>query len=366
MNTIAIVDLQFGSTGKGLLAGYVSTKRPIDMVVSANMPNAGHTYVEPDGTARVHKVLPSGIYSKSLKYIGIGPGAVFDLNRLIVEVDGIRSIGITAQVLIHAQAGILYPHHSEAERNSLSHISSTMQGSMEALVEKMRRGKQSNVADNLSDTDGESLEMLGIQIVDNREWMRIVSSMKLVLVEGSQGYSLGISAGFYPYCTSRDCTVWRLMADCAVPASRLRMEVIGSARVHPIRVGNTPDGYSGDCYHDQVELSWESVGVAPELTTVTKRERRVFSFSAEQIRQAAMANDVDHIFLNFCNYDPGITATVIERIDEVTVNDAEFVAMRGWPDYMKMPSMVRFLGFGPSGRHVLDMRPERWESESPL
>lgn len=358
MKVTAIVDLQFGSTGKGLLAGYLSTKRPFDMVVSANMPNAGHTYVEPDGFARVHKVLPSGIYSKEMKFIGIGPGAVFDVNRLIFEVVAIRERGITAHILIHAQAGVLKPEHRETEQNSLSHISSTMQGSMEALVEKMRRGPGANTADNLPDDIGAELERMGVYVVANAEWMRVLSSCENVLVEGSQGYSLGISAGFYPYCTSRDCTVWRLLADCAVPVNPRNMEVIGSARMHPIRVGNTPDGYSGGCYNDQIELLWEFVGVAPELTTVTKRERRVFSFSVEQIRQAVTANCVDSIFLNFCNYDPGLLPVLIQRIDEATVLNSEYAKTMNMPSYMRMPSLVRFLGFGPAGHHVMDLHPE--------
>ncbi len=38
------------------------------------------------------------------------------------------------------------------------------------------------------------------------------------------------------------------------------------------------------------------------MTTVTKRVRRIFTFSQEQYRQAATINRPDLIFLNFCNY----------------------------------------------------------------
>lgn len=39
-NVTMIVDLQYGSTGKGAIAGYLSTKNDYDTVISANMPNA--------------------------------------------------------------------------------------------------------------------------------------------------------------------------------------------------------------------------------------------------------------------------------------------------------------------------------------
>ncbi len=41
-----VVDLQFGSTGKGLLCGYLSESDDYDTVITANMPNAGHTYID--------------------------------------------------------------------------------------------------------------------------------------------------------------------------------------------------------------------------------------------------------------------------------------------------------------------------------
>ena len=41
-----ILDLQFGSTGKGLLAGFLAKSRQPDVVITAWGPNAGHTYID--------------------------------------------------------------------------------------------------------------------------------------------------------------------------------------------------------------------------------------------------------------------------------------------------------------------------------
>jgi adenylosuccinate synthase len=81
--------------------------------------------------------------------------------------------------------------------------------------------------------------------------------------------------------------------------------VWGACRTYPIRVGSLPGTTSGDGYNDQRETSWDNLGVygiVPEYTTVTGRERRVFTWSNMQIEQAMVMCDPDHIFLNFCNY----------------------------------------------------------------
>lgn len=351
----AIVDLQFGSTGKGLIAGYLSERNDYDVVVSANMPNAGHTYVEADGTARIHKVLPSGIYSKNLEYICIGPGAVLDIDRLDMEVNGIRAAGVEAKVVIHPQAGLLRHEHWKAEQASLSHISSTMQGSMAAMVEKMGRTMGANIASNHKTFDHPEWARLGVSVASNDAWNSIMVNAKNVLLEGSQGYSLGINAGFYPYCTSRDCTVWRLLADAGVIMTDGKLKVIGTARVHPIRVGNTSDGHSGGHYPDQEELSWEQLGQTPEKTTVTQRVRRVFSFSNQQICEAMMANRVDEVFLNFCNYNPAEAIRIASFIDK---QGTKMMEARGKYPFADKVSMVRYMGFGPAGKDVLEVGSE--------
>lgn len=347
----AIVDLQFGSTGKGLIAGYLSQKNDYDLVVSANMPNAGHTFVDSAGRAWVNKVLPSGVYSPSLKVIAIGPGAVFDPQQLIKELGELEARGITQpKLVIHPCAGLLMDGHKQAEQQSLSSISSTMQGSMEAMVHKMRR-PMSDVS-NLAMHNKDILGPLFQAVAAYDEWFNIVGSSQNILMEGSQGYSLGINAGFYPYCTSRDCTVWRLIADCGMFVTD-QLKVIGSARLHPIRVGNTATGFSGPCYSDQQELTWEQLGQTPERTTVTQRIRRVFTFSQKQIREAIIANRVDEVFLNFCNYDNREAFKVAGYINSLR---EEMDAIRGVPDFIRpVGSLVKYMGFGPQAEDVLEV-----------
>lgn len=360
----AIVDLQFGSTGKGLIAGYLSKNNDYDVVVSANMPNAGHTFVDANGLKVVNKVLPSGVYSNNLGYICIGPGAIFDPLQLQLEIAQLRARDINAVVAIHPEAGLLMPGHKDAEK-ALNHIASTMQGSMEAMVHKMRRH---DIGANTVWTNHGMLSQIDIEkgggdqltlwdcVVDHGTWHAIMMGAKNILMEGSQGYSLGINAGFYPYCTSRDCTVWRLLSDCCVPLTDCKLKVIGTARVHPIRVGNTEGGFSGINYRDHKEIQWKDIGVEPELTTVTQRQRRVFTFSPMQVKEAMYMNRVDQVFLNFCNYD------MREAIKARTIIDSigtELMKRRsnapGWLQPEEKYPMVRYMGFGPSSLDVIEL-----------
>jgi adenylosuccinate synthase len=127
-----------------------------------------------------------------------------------------------------------------------------------------------------------------------------------VLIEVPQGVSLGLNQGFYPFCTSRECTVMQAMADAQIHPHYLNNTML-VLRTFPIRVGNIVSGdqtlgHSGDCYRDQRETSWEDLGVEPEITTVTKRVRRVFTWSHLQALKAMELSRPNLIYLSHCDY----------------------------------------------------------------
>jgi adenylosuccinate synthase len=220
---------------------------------------------------------------------------------------------------------VLQAQHKEAEQQSLSKISSTMQGSAAALIEKIARNPDIN---NRAEKVLKGTEFATC-VKDQRAWQHVLLHAKCILAEGAQGYSLGLNAGFWPYCTSRDCTPARFASDMGLPWDMIK-DVIGTCRVHPIRVGNTPDGFSGGHYLDQRELDWEKdIGVAPEKTTVTKRNRRIFSWSWLQFHEAMTYCAPTQIFLNFCNYDGEQAQEIVSRIHQIYGRN------------------VTYLGFGP-------------------
>lgn len=341
-----IVDLQYGSTGKGLIAGYLADKYEYDVVMNANMPNAGHTFIDDRGQKMIHKVLPNGVVSPKCKYALLGAGSVFDPVQLNRELLLLADFGYDHfEVLVHPQAVVLKHEHKVAEAEQLNSIASTMQGSAEAVIEKMRRPIDSNpVAQYNEDVIQKAIKapyLVRVTTID--EYNRIVDNATKILLEGAQGFSLSINERFYPYATSRDCTPARFMSDCGLPLPYLS-RVIGTARMHPIRVGNTEGGYSGDHYDDQEELSWDDLGVDAETTTVTGRIRRVYSFSQKQIADAIRICQPEEVFLNFCNYAPDQVEKTVSAIDSELVRYGH-------------GGQVKYTGFGPTVADIRDRFP---------
>lgn len=327
MNKLHVIcDLQFGSTGKGLFAGYLARKLEPDTLISAWGPNAGHTFVDADGTKYVRTMIPNGTIAPSVKRVLIGPGSVVDpeamANEWIAGADKGR-----AELMIHEAAAVVTQAHRDREATYGFRIGSTMKGVGEAIMDKISRkaGGISNVAKHaLRDTP------LSYYVVSVEEYNRALNESECAILEGAQGFSLSMNQGFYPYTTSRDCTVHQLLSDCSIPALRGRVHVYGVARTYPIRVANrfvkctfcdgtginggkpclrcdgstgkVKVGTSGPGYPDQDEIDWSKIGQEPELTTVTKLPRRLFTFSMQQIEDAVRMNRVHYIFLNFCNY----------------------------------------------------------------
>ena len=346
-NVTMLIDLQYGSTGKGLVAGYLSEHNEYDTVISANMPNAGHTAWFNDHRF-IHKVLPSGIFSPHLKRIMVGPGAVFSIEQLQKELLRIKDVMFPVweergqpvpQIMIHAQSTVLTKEHVEAEQASGTvKIASTAQGSKEAMIARLHRDPDNNPTAGKNPRLLSEFDEIGfnVQIIEHRHWIKtLVRESKMTLAEGAQGYSLGISQDFYPYTTSRDCTPFRFAADMGIPYRTL-YKIIGVLRTYPIRVGNTDQGKSGGIYSDQEELSWEQLGQEPEITTVTGRVRRVFSFSWEQLVEATRECGPDEIFINFMNYLPPEEHLKFYK-------KVNFICP------------VKYLGYGPRANNVVDL-----------
>lgn len=339
-----VVDLQFGSTGKGLLCGYLAEKFQPDTLVTAWGPNAGHTYINGEGRKFVNIALPNGIVSPKLERILIGPGSVIDPERMMQELDSYKDLVRPPMLFIHEHAAVVTKFHKDLEREYGFKIGSTMKGVGEAMIQKLRRdpGVPNIAKVELAGTP------LAQYVVDRFTYQNYLEQGRTVLIEGAQGYSLGINSGFYPYTTSRECTVQQLMVDCAIPFNWVDDFLIhGVCRTYPIRVANRFNadgkqiGTSGPGYHDQREMQWSEIEREPELTTVTKLPRRLFTFSPYQIKDAVRMNAVHDVFLNFCNY-------VGERHEAYALDPwCKAIAEAGVP--------LRWLGYGPTVNDIMEV-----------
>ncbi len=338
----AIVDLQFGSCGKGLFAGHLAEKLQPDTIVTAWGPNAGHTLIDRKGHKYVNIMLPNGIVTTPrLRQVLIGPGSVINPEIMTEEWYRYRSILEPIQFAIHEHAAVVTQAHRDAEAAYGFGIGSTMKGVGEAVISKIRR-----VPDPVTGLPvaKDALRGTPLQrfVVDRDTYNEMIDRAGVVMIEGAQGFSLGINHGFYPYTTSRECTIWQLLSDCAIPADEGKIKVYGVCRAFPIRVANrfkggVQVGTSGPGYADQREIEWSDIGREPELTTVTKLPRRLFTFSREQIRQAVRANGVDSVFFNFANY---LTINSVAGQFGGVVDHCNWIAEAG--------GTVKWLGYGPS------------------
>ena len=303
-----ITDLQFGSTGKGLFAGYLAMLHEPDTVVCAWGPNAGHTFIDHNDRKYVHTMIPNGIVSPGLRRVLIGPGAVVNPIAMTAELQSCMDhMAYGVVFAIHESAAVVQNRHVQEEQVYGRLIGSTMKGTGAAVAEKITRRTPDRPIIARDALRGTELEQY---VVNAEAYNELVDESRIMLVEGSQGFSLSINQGFYPHITSRECTTNQILSDCGIPfINGLEAPIVyGVARTYPIRVANRYDesgkmiGTSGGCYPDQMELEWKTIRREPELTTVTKLPRRLFSFSQEQIRQAVRMNGVDYVFLNFANY----------------------------------------------------------------
>lgn len=340
-----VIDLQYGSTGKGLLAGWLAKRENYDAAVCSFATNAGHTYIDADrGISMMTQQLPTAISAPSVKTVFLGPGALIHPKTLFEELRRYADMMKGKRLLIHPQAAIVEDYHADLEIEwGMTKMGSTAKGVGAAMIERIRRSpKGANTASlRLDKPQGLGLDDF---VVSQNEYDYALSQCESVIVEGAQGFSLSMYHGQYPYTTSRDVTPWQIAADCGLPYCWAPyIQVKGTLRTYPIRVSNR-DGSSGPCYPDQQEIAWEDIGIAPELTTVTKLPRRIFTFSQQQLSQALRHCGGywnTELFLNFANY--------VEHRDNLKV----LIEAIEKPDIDRQnPPKVAWLGFGADDYNV--------------
>lgn len=297
-----LVDGQYGSTGKGVLAAWLALQNMGYSdhhwagVISNAGPNSGHTFYH--GVEKhVLKQLPTFAVASHLRGntipVYLSAGAIIDPLILALEANKYPEIPI----FVHPNAAVITDLDKAAEHSgTVAAVAGTRSGTGAAIARKVLRDPEA-VWSGWRDA------VPCVNVVTMMEGRRFNAAQERYFVEVSQGFSLGINQPFYPKVTSRECTVAQAIADAGIPPRHVSKTYM-SCRTYPIRVGNVDGHSSGEWYPDQSEISWEELGVEPELTTVTQRVRRVATFSQDQFEDAVAANDPDFVFLNFMNY-PG-------------------------------------------------------------
>jgi adenylosuccinate synthase len=313
---IGFIDLSFGSSGKGKFNSLLANREVPDFAVSQNSVNASHVIVRDDGSSYKYAHLPSSTECPTTKLV-MGAGASIDLTKMLQEIEDHKLT--PERLFIHPNAVVITPEDIEFEKEYLARIASTMTGNGAAAGRKVMRHPGAKMASDY--------EELAPFIKDTTAliatWLR---DGETGVLETAQGWDLSLDHGVlysspsgihkaYPHCTSRNVDPLTFAGLTGAPA-KLLGNIFMNIRAFPIRVGDGSncevDGLngislagssSGPIWPDQEELDWEKdLGIDAEITSLTKRKRRVFSFSDMQLYAGTRMCMPDYITINFVNY----------------------------------------------------------------
>jgi adenylosuccinate synthase len=308
-----VVGGQYGSEAKGAVTAWLArlNKDEPTSVVRVAGPNAGHTAYDATGKAWALRQVPVGLVS-NLEAVGvIADGSEVDLPVLLDEIDQLERGGIPVRqrLAISRHATLLTDEHRNRETGDgiAKRIGSTGKGIGAARADRiMRTADTYNTVkakgltmeefcrENYADPGfRDLLDKLKIDFDDLfvsgsiSEYLREIAVMGFhIIIEGTQGYGLGLHRPEYPQVTSSDT---RAIDFCAMAGINPwdpgvdEFEVYVVVRAFPIRVA----GNSGPL---KDETTWEELGLPEERTTVTKKVRRVGGWDQVLFDQAVAAN----------------------------------------------------------------------------
>jgi len=331
-----IIDGQWGSTGKGKLAGFLALKHDIVLTTCDFMSNAGHTFVDDFGNKTVVCQVPTAAINQDA-VVCINAGASITVDRLLAEIEELK---LGSRLIIHPHACIITEEDRKHEGETLKRISSTLKGCGGSLSRKVMRVAK------LAKDESRLKRWVGDTVKATHSVLRAGGT---VLIEGAQGFDLSLNHGhLYPYVTSRDVTTMSIMNSAAVPFPYLG-DVYGSLRTYPIRVGdmyenNQKIGTSGPYYEDHREVGWQDVKEKSgaerdlvEITTVTGKIRRVFTFSFAQYFRFVDVCAPTRLFVNFINH-------INSRDEGVRTFDELSSISKAWLKELQDQTDIRFDG----------------------
>lgn len=310
---VVVVDGQYGSTGKGkVVVGLTSLLNrvlpgKVSHAVRCGGPNAGHTVYFKD-VPYVTRQIPSAMVLPNIQLV-IAAGAMVDPNLLLRELSEIETLiglnsvdfqDVTSRLVIDSQTALVSDTEIFMEKEmKLGHnIGSTVTGTGATAANRaLRKVRLAGEAPNLIYPISAMPDTFALL-----NWA--IKQGKVVMVEGTQGFGLSLyHSGHYPFVTSKDTTASTFLAEAGI-GPKACAAVVMAIRTYPIRVG----GNSGPIYR---EIDWGVVaersgrtGKEPlvEMTSVTKKIRRVGEFDWGLVQRACEVNKPDYLVVHGMDY----------------------------------------------------------------
>lgn len=301
-----VVGGQFGSEGKGKVAHYIACQEHASFVVRVGGTNSGHTAIH-EGKKWALRQLPVSVLAPGTTAV-LPAGAVIDPDIFHQEVE---ALGLSPErVIISRYATVITDEDKQAERSDglVDQIGSTGSGTGAALARRMRRQRGKRV---LAGKYPALKAYLGNPSSVMRE---ALNRNRLIVIEGSQGFGLSLlHGGYYPHATSRDTTAATFIGEAGLSPRDVK-DVTLVLRAYPIRVAGNSGPLKG-------ETSWAEIAKAAglpddyhELTTATRKIRRVGTFDPELVQRAIEANNPTRIVLNHFDYVDGTVREGVFRV----------------------------------------------------
>ncbi len=246
---VIIQGAQFGSEGKGAVAGALTLRNRFDYAVRTGAINAGHT-VWFEGKPYAMQQLPVSWVRPETNLV-IGPGAYVHYPTLIREIDmikGATGVDPSDRIYIDRRAGVhldTYAQESAAvDRHHL--IGATGKGCAEAIIHKIK------------DRGREDLLLIDQHPKGPWRWVNVPNMLtaayddsESIMLEGTQGELLDFHLGPWPFVTSRQTTAAAWVAEAGLSPA-LDYDIVLVARTYPIRVA----GNSGPLLY---ETTWPTL-----------------------------------------------------------------------------------------------------------
>lgn len=299
-----VVGGQFGSEGKGHVTAWLAKNLPATHVVRVAGPNAGHSAYDQKGNKWALRQIPiAAVVSDHVK-LYIAAGSEIDYKVLWDEICRLQAAGIpiVERLYVDDAATVIFDHHREAEaaHDLTGKIGSTGKGIGAARSDRIMRRAM---------TWGEMVSALALDQGDPEDMVNSFRQVQCfdtatvlynhldrdprtqVIIEGTQGWGLGLHTSFYPQCTSSDARAidFLAMAGLSPWQTGVKVHVWPVFRTYPIRVA----GNSGPMRN---ELDWADLAertngyIQPERTTVTQKVRRIGEWDDAVAVQAMRAN----------------------------------------------------------------------------
>ncbi len=334
-----VVGGQYGSEGKGKVACHLALEQQAIAAIRVGGPNAGHTVRMQDGVGTVLRQLPSPCVLPGVSAC-LAAGSYINIDILLEEIERVNTHSDDPiRVFIDPNAIIIDPVDLDLETRLKQDVGSTGSGTGYATIKRIQRiRRDTTAATNARLNDHPNITVTNVHnLVADWEF-----SDQTVILEGTQGFGLSIlHADCYPFTTSRDTTVMACLSDAGIPLNWVG-PIAMVVRARSIRVGGNSGPMAG-------EVDWKTVAAESgadrdltELTSVTKKVRRVGDFDFEVVRRAISYNGPDMIFMNHLDQIDD-QCSGVTHWENMTDKAREYVAAieKG------IGSLINYVGTGP-------------------